>query len=179
MTKIITFCPFLGGLDCYLTKQEPAKLEYLYGDTDSKIRENILLSDNLGLSDEAVEAILSFKNTPHLNLNDNNCPSKSEIFSDIASGVRFCEAIEYLQRAIIEYHNYQNVLDRESGVIVDVLGVEDDERKELSLSGKAIIDADKMAVFCIYQAVDIFKKIAEGLPERYWHESIGISKRDV
>jgi len=172
--------------DCYNFKKVAeffnVPLEYLYGDTDSKVRENILLSDNLGLSDEAVEAILSLKNTPyldHIDPNDNNYPSKSEIFSDIAAGSKFWEMVEYLQNATMEYRNHEKALDRESGAIPDVLGVEDDERKELSLGGKAIMDADKMAIFCVYQAVDAFKKIVEGLPESYWHESIGLSKRSV
>ena len=157
--------------DCYNFKKVAeffnVPLEYLYGDTDSKIRENILLSDNLGLSDEAVEAILSLKNIPHLNPNDSDYPTKNEIFSDITSGVKFWEMMEYLQQAIMEYRNHEKALEREGGAITDVLGVEDKERKELSIGGKTIMDADKMAIFCTYQAVDIFKKIVEGLPESY------------
>jgi len=169
--------------DCYNFKKIAeffnVPLEYLYGDTDSKIRENILLSDNLGLSDEAVEAILSLKNVPHINPNDSDYPTKSGIFSDITSGVKFWEMMEYLQQAIMEYRNHKKALERTGGAITDVLGVEDEERKKLSISGKTIMDADKMAIFCTYQTVDIFKKIVEGLPESYWHESIGLSKRSI
>jgi len=171
--------------DCYSFKKVAeffdVPLEYLYGETDSKVKENILLANNLGLSDEAVNAVLSLRNTPHLNHidpNDISYPAKSEIFSDIVAGNKFWETIEYLQQAIMEYGNHEKALDREIGAIPDVLGVEDDERKELSVSGKTIIDANKMAVFCIYQSVDAFKKIVEDMPESYWRKSVGLSLKE-
>jgi len=170
--------------DCYSFKKVAeffdVPLEYLYGETNSKVRENILLVDSLGLSDEAVSAMLSLKNVPHLNLidpNDNSYPTKSEIFSDIVAGNKFWETIEYLQQAIMEYRNHENALEREIGAIQDVLGVEDGERRELSVSGKTVIDANKMAVFCIYQAVDLFKKTIEDMPESYWQASIGLDEK--
>jgi len=170
--------------DCYNFKKVAeffnVPLEYLYGETDSKIKENIFIANSLGLSDKALEAILSLKNTPYLNHidpNDSNYPTKNEIFSEITSGSKFWEMVEYLQQAIVEYRNHEKSLDREIGAIPDVLGVEDEERKELSISGKSIMDADKIAIFCIYQAVDAFKKIIEGMPESYWRKSIGLSEK--
>jgi len=82
--------------------------------------------------------------------------------------------MEYLQRAIIEYRNHQSAIDCELGAIPDVLGIEEGERKDLSVSGKTVIEADKMSVFCIYQAVDAFKKTIEDLPESYWRKSVGL-----
>lgn len=171
--------------DCYSFKKVAeffdVSLEYLYGETNSKVRENILLADSLGLSDESVDAILSLKNAPHLNYigpNDSSYPTKSEIFSDIVAGNKFWETIEYLQQAIMEYRNHEKALDREIGALPDVLGVENDERKELSISGKTIMNADKMAIFCIYQAVDAFKTIVEDMPGGYWCKSVGLSGKE-
>ena len=171
--------------DCYSFKKVAeffdVPLEYLYGETNSKVRENILLADSLGLSDESVDAILSLKNAPHLNYIDPNYssyPTKSEIFSDIVAGNKFWETIEYLQQAIMEYRNHEKALDREIGATSDVLGIEDGERKELSVSGKTIIDANKMAMFCIYQSVDAFKKIVEDMPEICWRKSVGLSVKE-
>jgi len=48
--------------------------------------------------------------------------------------------VEYLQNATVECRNHEKALDCESGAIPDVLSVEDDERRELSLGGKAIMD---------------------------------------
>ena len=171
--------------DCYSFKKVAeffdVPLEYLYGETSSRVRENILLADSLGLSDEAVNAILSLKNAPYLNHidpNDSGYPAKSEIFSDIIAGNKFWETIEYLQQAIMEYRNHENALEREIGALPDVLGVENDARKELSISGKTIMAADKMAIFCIYQAVDAFKTIVEDMPEGYWCKSVGLSVKE-
>ena len=146
--------------------------EYLYGDTDSRAQENIRLANELGLSDEAIDTILAMRNMSHIHPNDSGCPTKSEILSNIISNVRFWETVEYVQRAIIEFHNHEQALDREVGTIPDVLGVEEEERKDLSIGGKAIIDADKMVIFSIYQAVDAFKKIVENMPESYWRKTI-------
>jgi len=162
--------------DCYNFKKLAdyfnVPLEYLYGETDSRSQENIRLVNELGLSDEAIDTILAMRNMPHIHPNDRDCPTKSEILSNTISNVRFWETLEYVQRAIIEYCNNEQALDREAGAIPDVLGVEEEERKNLSIGGKAIIDADKMAIFSIYQAVDEFKKIVENMPESYWRKTI-------
>ena len=149
-------------------------LEFLYGETDSKVQENMLLADTLGLSDKAIEEIGFLKSKPYLHPNDNEYATKSEIFSAIIEGEEFWGMIEYLQRAIREYKNYQRAVEKEYGAIPDVFGLEIEEKKLAADVGKSIIDADKMSVFCVYQTVDLFKKIIEDLPENFWLESVGL-----
>ena len=119
--------------DCYNFKKLAdyfnVPLEYLYGDTGSRAQENIRLVNELGLPDEAIDAILAMKSTPYIHPNDSDCPTKSEIFSNIISNVRFWETVEYIQLAIIEYRNHELALDREVGTTPDVLGVGEEDAK--------------------------------------------------
>jgi len=166
--------------DCFnfkkLAEYFNVPLEYLYGETDSRIQANIRLADELALSDEAIATIIAMKDAPHFDPNDSDSPTKCEILSDIIASTKFGEMMEYIQRAIIEYQNHECAADRDVGTIPDVLGVEYEERKNLSAYGKAVMDADKMAIFCVYQSVDAFKKIVEGLPENYWRKTVGLEQ---
>ena len=103
--------------------------------------------------------------------------SKSEIFSAIAEGKEFWKMIEYLQRAITEYKNYQRAGEQEFGAIPDVFGLEIEEKKLAADIGKLIIRANEMSVFCIYQTVDLFKNIIEDLPENFWCKSVGLERK--
>jgi len=145
-------------------------LEFLYGETNSKVQENMLLADTLGLSDGAIDAIINLGNFSR----DNEYISKSKIFSAITEGKEFFKMIDYLQRAIVEYKNYQRAVEQEFGAIPDVYGLEIEEEKLMSHFGKAVIEANEMSIFCTYQTVDLFKKIIEDLPENFWLESVGL-----
>ena len=80
-------------------------LEYLYGDSKSKIKENLLISENLGLSDKAIDTIMklnaSFTVKPILwNSEKNRKAVLSAIFED---DEKIRDMIGYLETAIMCY----------------------------------------------------------------------------
>ena len=170
--------------DCYSFKKVAeffkVPLEYLYGETDSKVRENILVAESLGLSDKAIENIMKLKEQPYqkefVAEKKELYPTKSEIFSDIVTGIGFEQMIEYLQQAVIEYRFYEDtkrdVEVNEMVQVPDVFNAEADVKRELYSRGEAVISAEKMSIFCMYQTVDIFRKIVDYFPETYWIESM-------
>ena len=152
--------------------------DYLLGTNDSRVHENMLLSENLGLSDGAIEAIMELRQGESTDADENKYVSRAEIVSDILESPQFKTAIGYLREAVLAYKDYseRNITDA-GGDIYGALGMEAEDNIIATSVGKSIIDADKMAVFCLYQAADAFRSIIEKIPAEKYLEFIGLKER--
>ena len=132
-------------------------------------------SESLGLSDGAIEAIRDMRIGEPTDANDKYV-SRSEIVSVILESTQFQTAIGYLREAILSHRDYS---ERLVGSIddYDALGMGVEDSIIAASIGKSIIDADKMAVFCLYQATDAFRSIIEKIPEEKYLEQIGLKQR--
>lgn len=145
--------------------------EYLLGDTDSKVHENMALADSLGLSDDAIETLEGIKEFSH---HDDNAGyiSTPEVISRIICNGYFDEFLKLIQASAVDYRKFQEYVQHEG--FEDVVGMERDEAKEYSSFGKAVVPMNEMSVFHLYRARELMMKILEDIPQNKYEESIGI-----
>ena len=151
--------------------------DYMLGKSDSRVHENMLLAENLGLSDGAIAAIRDMRVGEPTDADDKYI-SRAEIVSNILESPQFQTAIGYLREAVLAHRDFseRSVYD-ESGNDYTALGMGAEDRIIAANIGKSIIGTDKMAVFCLYQAADAFRSIIEKIPEEKYLEQIGLKHR--
>jgi transcriptional regulator with XRE-family HTH domain len=145
--------------------------EYLLGDTDSKVHENMALADSLGLSDDAIETLEGIK---EFSQHDDEAGyiSTPEVISRIICNGYFDEFLKLIQASIVDYRKFQEYTQHEG--FEDVVGIERDEAKKYSSFGKTVIPMNEMSVFHLYRARELMMKILEDIPQDKYEESIGI-----
>ena len=145
--------------------------EYLLGDTDSKVHENMALADSLGLSDDAIETLEGIK---VFSQHDDEAGyiSTPEVVSRIICNGYFDEFIKLVQGSAVDYRKFQEYIQREG--FDDVVGMARDETKEYGSIGKAVIPMNEMSMFHLYRARELMMKILEDIPQDKYEESIGI-----
>jgi len=160
--------------DCYNFKKVAeffkVPLEYLYGDTDSKVWENLSLAESLGLSDKAIEKMQKWASEKRSGITF----PLSEILSDIISDNDFDKFIERIQLVISEYieHRFHREIEDnqefyESEQLVEV------SRRDLDnharLIGMRAIETEDLATFYQYQALQYLERVLSALPEEYYN----------
>ena len=160
--------------DCYNFKKVAeffkVPLEYLYGDTDSKVSENITLAENLGLSDKVIAKMQSWASKKRKGLSF----PLSEILSDIIADNDFDKFIERIQLVIAEYieHRFHREIEDnqefyESERLVEI------SRRDLDnharLIGMRAIETEDLATFYRYQALQHLERVLSALPEEYYN----------
>lgn len=147
--------------------------EYLLGDTDSTVHENLALADSLGLSDDAIEVLQGIK---EFSAHDDETGyiSTPEVASRIICSGYFEEILKLVQASSVDFRKYQEYTQRQVVDGLDVMGLEHDEAKEYSSFGKAVIPMNEMSVFHLYRARELMMKILEDIPQDKYDESIGI-----
>lgn len=145
--------------------------EYLFGDTNSKVRENMTLADSLGLSDDAIEILRKIKDFSQQD-DEAGYLSTSEVASRMVCSENFEGFLKMVQASAVDYREFQKYLQREGAE--DVIGLERDEAKEFGSFGKAVVSMNEMSVFHLYRACELMMKILEDIPQNKYEESIGI-----
>ena len=152
--------------------------DYMLGKSDSRVHENMLLSESLGLSDGAIEAIRNMRVGESTDADDNEYVSRAEIVSNILESPQFQTAIGYLRDAALAHRDFsERMIVDGSGETYEALGMGTEDSIIAASIGKSIIDADKFAVFCLYQAADAFRTIIEKIPEEKYLEQIGLKQQ--
>lgn len=145
--------------------------EYLLGETDSRIKDNIALESKLGLSDQAITTLEFLSNMQ----TEDNYIALSKIVSLMLEDYDFVRVLELIQKSIFEYQNYMK--QEENIGMEDVTGAERDENAKFTAFGKAVIGADEMSEFHLYHALEKLNGIIRHLPEKQYEKSIGLKSR--
>lgn len=168
-------------------------LEYLYGDTESRIKENFLLSDSLGLSDKTIEILHALNNTAvSTTISQTPRVLMSQVFSAIVETEEFLEMMACIHGAIkysavekginksfskiwTDENEYNSTIDsllqektfekEETEVLDEMTETERKIFKLMASNGNVILSPEEMEVFCVYRAVNTFNKIAEKIPK--------------
>ena len=154
--------------------------EYLLGDTDSREKETIDISNTLGLSDEAIETLKNWV-TESIERIDDKGIKCSVIITYLLSSENFISLIEYIKKCIDEeiseldyeknkfryevemYSKLKGFVGKE--YYLDHSYLEEAEflaRKE----GKRIIDTSDLAHFYAYKAAALFNAIISDLSKQ-------------
>lgn len=143
---------------------------YLYGDSDSRQAENMLLEEALGLSDDAIEMLQTYKErlAP---LDGSGYIPWSKLASMLIGSDEFVRSIELLQSSALAYRNFSMCQEAE---MEDTFGIEYDAKLSAASVGKAVIGADEMSEFHVYQAQEILGDLLRELPKRIYEIHIGI-----
>jgi transcriptional regulator with XRE-family HTH domain len=159
--------------DCYNFKKVAeffkVPLEYLYGETDSIVSENIALAESLGLSDKAISKMQNWASRKRKGLSF----PLSEILSDIIADDEFDKFIERIQLVIAEYieHRFhqehetnQDFYDSEQIVEISKRDLDNHAR----IIGMRAIETEDLATFYQYQALQYLERVLEALPDEYY-----------
>jgi len=159
--------------DCYnfkkVTEFFKAPLEYLYGETDSKVSENIHLAESLGLSDKDITKMQSWASDKRKGLSF----PLSEILLDVISNNDFDKFIKRIQLVIaehIEHHLHkehggnQEFYNSEQVVEVSKRDLDNHAR----IVGMRAIETEDLATFYQYQALQHLERVLESLPDEYY-----------
>ena len=159
--------------DCYNFKKVAeffkVPLEYLYGDTDSKVNENLALAESLGLSDKAIAKMTKWASNKRKGLSF----PKSEILSDIIADNDFDKFIERIQLVIAEYIEHRFHIEHESNQDF----YENEQTIEISkrdldnharIVGMRAIETEDLATFYQYQALQHLERVLGVLPDEYY-----------
>ena len=154
--------------------------EYLLGDTESRIKENVDISNALGLPDEAIETLKNWAIESIENVDDKGTKC-SGIIAYLLSNENFISLIEYIKKSIDEeigdidyeknkfryevemYSKLKHYVGKE--YFLDHSYLKEAEflaRKE----GKRIIDISDLAHFYSYKAAALFNEIISALVEQ-------------
>ena len=147
--------------------------EYLLGDTDSKVHENMALASSLGLSDDAIETLQGIKEFSEHD-DEGGYISTPEVSSRIICSGYFEEFLKLVQASSVDFRKYQEYMQRQVVDGLDVMGLERDEANEYNDFGKAVIPMNEMSVFHLYRARELMMKILEDIPQDKYEKSIGI-----
>ena len=159
--------------DCYNFKRVAeffkVPLEYLYGETDSKVSENIHLAESLGLSDKAITKMQSWASDKRKGLSF----PLSEILSDVISNNDFDQFIKRIQLVIAEHIEHrlheehegnQEFYDNEQVVEISKRDLDNHAR----IVGMRAIETEDLATFYQYQALQYLERVLESLPDEYY-----------
>jgi len=159
--------------DCYNFKKVAeffkVPLEYLYGETDSKVSENIALAESLGLSDKAISKMQGWASEKRKGLSF----PVSEILSDIIADDEFDRFIERIQLVIAEYIEHRFHQEHEGNQeFYDSEHIVEISRRDLDnharIVGMRTIETEDLATFYQYQALQYLERVLEILPEEYY-----------
>jgi transcriptional regulator with XRE-family HTH domain len=143
---------------------------YLYGDSDSRQAQNMHLEETLGLSDDAIEMLQSYKERLDP-LDENSYIPWTKLVSMLIGSSEFVRSMELLQSSALVYCNY--AIHQESDV-EDIFGIEYDAKLSAASVGKAVIGADEMSEFHVYQAQEILGDLLRELPKQIYERHIGM-----
>jgi len=158
--------------------------EYLLGDTDSRTKENIDMSNTLGLSDEAIKTLKNWV-TESIERIDNKGIECSDIITYLLSSENFVSLIEYIKKSIDENLNdldYEKnkfryeveIYSKLKGFVGKEYFLDHSYLKEAEFlarkEGKRIIDTSDLAYFYAYKAAALFNEIISDLSEQL-HEA--------
>lgn len=171
--------------------------EYLLGDTDSAVKENIEIADALGLSDKAIQFL---KEQRKKDTHNNSDILGGLIVSLLLEKADFGQIIEYIQKSAIEYITdrdwekdklFHEVMIRKQlnglGIVGDEYFLDHsylEEAKWLARKeGKRVIDASDMSDFYMFKASELWNRIVEELPrviyEMQEREVLELGSNDV
>ena len=146
--------------------------EYLLGETDSKVRENMKLADELKLSDRAIERLLDWASEEKEN--KSNVP-RSEILSDLLASDDFEKFIDCVRKFISEYLGHRFY---EDDLAIHESYLPPDTTVELITPynldqyartiGCRVIDARDFSDLFRHQAMEILGWLLESMPEDYY-----------
>jgi len=159
--------------DCYNFKKVAeffnVPIEYLYGETDSRVSENIALAESLGLSDKAISKMQSWASEKRKGLSF----PLSEILSDIIADNEFDKFIERIQLVIAEYIEHRFHQEHEGNQeFYDSEQIVEVSRRDLDnharIVGMRAIETEDLATFYQYQALQYLERVLEALPDEYY-----------
>ena len=145
--------------------------EYLLGETDSKIRENMKLADELKLSDSAINRLLDWASADKENKSD---IPRSEILSDLLASDDFESFIDCVRKYIAEYLGHRFYEDdlKNDEMEFHRLYPLDPTPYELDqyarTIGHRVIDAKDFSDLFRHQAIEILGWLLESMPEDYY-----------
>ena len=145
--------------------------EYLLGETDSKVRENMKLADELKLSDEAINRLLEWATAEKENKSD---VPRSEVLSDLLSSDDFEKFIDCVRKYIAEYlgHRfYEDDLKNDEMEFHRLYPLEPtpyELDQHARTIGHRIIEAKDFSDLFRHQAIEILGWLLESMPEDYY-----------
>ena len=145
--------------------------EYLLGETDSKVRENMKLADELKLSDIAINRLLEWAFAEKENKFD---VPRSEILSDLLTSDDFEKFIDCVRKFISEYlgHRFYEDEQREKDSLIyddALLGLSPYELDQHARTiGHRVIDAKDFSDLFRHQAMEILGWKLSLMPEDYY-----------
>lgn len=146
-------------------------MEYLYGETDSRVKENLALSQSLGLSDRAIAKLQAWSK---IERKGTSFPI-SEIISDIIADDDFDNSIKWMQQVISEYIEHRlHVEYDENKTFYPDEGVQtwtaQDADNYARLINMRAIKAEDLSAFYKYQAIEAIERVLSIMPENYYAE---------
>jgi transcriptional regulator with XRE-family HTH domain len=143
--------------------------EYLLGETDSKVRENMKIADEFKISDIAINRLLDWASAKKENKSD---VPRSEVFSDLLASDDFEKFIDSVRKFIAEYleHRFYEDEQNESSIhtdtSLDLTPYELDQHARTI--GHRIIEARDFSDFFRHQALEILGWKLSLMPEEYY-----------
>jgi len=143
-------------------------LEYLYGDTDSKVRENMALTESLGLSDEVIEKLQLWADYEALG----SSLALTEILSCIMEETDFDGFIFEMQLMIRDYLESRFFEEEEQGDVSDdeVLQVAMRTNEQLRKYGLQTASRTMVAASRRYRAMEVFGDATRAATARIYME---------
>jgi transcriptional regulator with XRE-family HTH domain len=145
-------------------------MEYLLGETKSRLRENINAANDLGLSDKAITKLQNWAN---INRGWSGKVPLSEVLSDIIAHDDFDTFLEHIQRYITEHiENRLFEENEENKVYIDdhiaAAWTESDADNNARFIGMRAIKAKDLSVFYKYQAMEALERVLYMMPTDYY-----------
>ena len=143
--------------------------EYLLGETDSKVRANMKLAEDLKLSDKAINRLLNWSLADKENKSD---IPRSEIFSDLVADDDFEKFIDSVRKFVAEYlgHRFyedeQNNKEHHADAPFELTPHELDQHARTI--GYRVIEAKDFSDMFRHQAIEILGRLLEIMPEDYY-----------
>lgn len=145
--------------------------EYLYGETDSRVKENLALADSIGLSDKAIAKLQAWTSEKESGLISH--ATKTEVLSDIIADTDFDNFIRRLQQYIVEYVEHRLHQDYEGNKEYY------DDQQLMSWSAQdannyarildlRVIKAEDLSIFYKYEAISALERVLSEMPEEYY-----------
>ncbi len=145
--------------------------EYLLGETDSKVRANMTVAAELGLSDNAVERLHSWAAAAKENKTD---IPRSEVISDLLACDDFERFIDCVRKFISEYLGHRFYEDEQSGnegieIADSLVGTSPYEIDQYARTiGYRAINAQDFSDLFRHQALEALGQLLSVMPEEYW-----------
>ena len=160
--------------DCYNFKKVAeffkVPLEYLYGDTESKVKENLALVESLGLSDKVIEKLQEWAEEKWVNkLRVPLC----EVLSNMMGDSCFDRFLECIRKYIAEYLEYRLDKDEQAEDVYDdvdknISWTDRDADNYARSVGMRVVEAKDLSTFYKYQAMEALELAVSLLPENYY-----------